>query len=181
MGGASACPAIGHPRQDLSPFPTAMQRSSGPEEVPKAGMEVLVTDTLRRLARLRQLEENQAQRAHVDAQAARERHEAELAALEARMQSLREVDVLQADDLSRSHARTLHLEMARRRQARQAPVLEGRVQRASARLQAAVRETRRAERFVEIVEEREALEAARADQAELDALGTRSWLRRRAA
>lgn len=140
-----------------------------------------MTDTLRRLARLRHLEETQAQRAHLDAQAARERHEAELAELEARMQSLREGELERADDLSRSHTRTLHLEMARRRQVRQGTVLDGRVQRASVRLQSAVRETRKAERFLELVEEREAVEAARADQKELDALGTRSWLRGRAA
>ncbi len=140
-----------------------------------------MTDTLRRLARLRHLEESQAQRALAEARDAEARCAADAAALQERMTALRASDEVDADELARRHATTLRMEMARRRQVRQAQALAQRVERSTAKLRSAVQESRKADRFVEVVEEREAKEAARADQARLDDLGTRSWLRRRAA
>jgi len=140
-----------------------------------------MTDTLRRLARLRQLEETEAQRALVEAQSAEDRLSEETEALLAQLDDLRSANTLVADDVARRHSTTLRLELNRRRQERQAMMLAKKTERRLAQLRAAMQETRKADRIVEVVEEREAAEAAKADQAALDAVGTRGWFRRRAA
>jgi len=140
-----------------------------------------MTDTLRRLARLKQLEETEAQRALVEAQDAEARCRAETDALQDRLASLRSGASASAEDVAMRHSAALHLELSRRRQARHAAQLSQQTERRRAQLRAAMVETRKADRIVEVVEEREALEAAKADQARLDAAGTRGWFRRRAA
>ena len=140
-----------------------------------------MTDTLRRIARIRHLEENEARRQLHEARDAERRLDDEARALLDRIHTLRNDVTDGADDLSRVHSAQLRLELARRRTERQAEVLAQRTDRSLHKLQEAARETRKAQRIAEVVEERLAVEAARADQARLDELGTRSWLRRSAA
>lgn len=140
-----------------------------------------MTDTLRRLARLRHLEETQAQQLLAEARDAKARCDAESDALLARMADLRDAPAADAGELARLHASTLRLEMARRRQVRQSQAAEGRVERSMVHLQRAAQASRKADRFVEVAEERQEREASKAEQKHLDAVGTQSWLRRRAA
>ena len=140
-----------------------------------------MTDTLRRLARLKQLEETEAQRALVQAQDAEDRCRAEAEALLSQLDALRSANTTVADDVARRHSTALRLELNRRRQERHATRLAQQTERRRARPQSAMQETRKADRIVEVAEERDAVEAAKADQAALDAVGTRGWFRRRAA
>jgi len=140
-----------------------------------------MTDTLRRIARIRQLEEGEARRQLMEAQAAQQRCGEEAAELASRIHQLRMDPVEQAEDQTRIHSAQLRLELARRRTERHAETLAQRADRTLQRLQEAARETRKAQRIAEVIEERLAMEEAKADQARLDELGTRSWLRRSAA
>jgi hypothetical protein len=140
-----------------------------------------MTHTLKRIAQLRHIEEASARRLLVEAQQAEERCVNEALELAERVESLRVEGDCDADDLQRRHALQLRLELARRRTVRHRQTLAERTTRHQMTFTATTVERRKAERVVEVVEERLAEEAAKAEQAEMDALGTRSWFRRRAA
>lgn len=140
-----------------------------------------MTDTLKRIARLRHIEETSARRRLSEAQQAEQRCVEEAEELAARVDALRVEGDCDADDLQLRHGLQLRLELARRRTVRHRATLAERTARHHSQWAAANVEKRRAERVVEVVEERLAEEAARADQARLDAIGTRGWFRRRAA
>ncbi len=140
-----------------------------------------MTDTLKRLARLKQLDESSARRRLTEAQQAEEANRAEAEALARQVDELRLEGDCDADELQRRHQMQLRLELARRRAVRHSQTLAERTVRQQVSYREARMERRKAERVVEVVEERLADEEAKRLQAQLDAVGTATWFRRRAA
>ena len=140
-----------------------------------------MTDTLRRLAKLKHLEETTARRNLADAQRAEQANLDEAEELARRVSELRLEGDCDASQLQAHHQLQLRLELARRRAVRHSQTLADRTARQQQRFAAARVERRKAERVAEVVEERVAAEEAKRLQAQLDAAGTAGWFRRRAA
>jgi len=140
-----------------------------------------MTDTLRRLARLKSLEETTARRNLAEAQQAEQANMDEAEALAQRVADLRLEGDCDAALLQSHHQLQLRLELARRRAVRHSRTLAERTVRQQARFNDARMERRKAEKVVEVVQERLDTEEAKRLQAQLDAAGTATWFRRRAA
>ena len=140
-----------------------------------------MSDTLRRIARLKKLEETKAQRQLADARRAEQENLDEAEALAAQVDELRIEGDCDAGVVQQHHQMQLRLELARRRAVRHAQTLADRTARQEQRYTSARVERRKAERMAEVVEERLAAERNRRVQAQLDAAGTATWFRRSAA
>ena len=137
-----------------------------------------MTRTLKRLACIQRVQQDQARSQLLDAERARSEHAARLQHLSAHLDEVRSGTAADADDLARRHAFALRQEMLRRRMQAQEVHLERRVEARRAVLLRATRDIEVTERFTASLQAREAETAARLEQRSLDERGLQAWLRR---
>ncbi|MBX2800630.1 MAG: hypothetical protein KTR31_23320 [Myxococcales bacterium] len=137
-----------------------------------------MTRTLRRLARIQRLEQDEARTALVFAERVQMEHDAELERCHERL-----ADTLQhlpdsADELMRRHAYCLRQEMLRRRLSARSRQSEQRVLLRRGVLLEAAKQVQTTERFTDLLEERVDQDRERRDQRVLDETGLMVWMRK---
>ena len=135
-----------------------------------------MTDTIRRIHRLRKFEEQTRRR---DLLSAENREQDNALALSATNERIRrshsQVGENRADDMARHHAYALRMEMQRRVQQTQLDQQRRRVSWHREQWNVANREARIVERVAELREEAQAQEQRSAEQRDLDAVGMTAW------
>ncbi len=155
-----------------SGFPSGCRWGSRSREGPP------MTSTLKRLARIQRIQQDEARGQLVEAERARDDHAARIEQLSARIDEVRTGPADDADDLARRHAFVLRQEMLRRRMVAQEVHLEKRVEARRGSLMQAARAVKVTESFTATLEEREAAHAGRIERKTLDERGLQGWIRR---
>jgi len=137
-----------------------------------------MTETLKRLARIQRIHQDQAREHLADATAAQSAHEARLLALDQQVQAVRAPAVSDVDDLARRHAFVLRQEMLRRRMTGQSGQHDRRVATRRDALLSAARQVQVTEKFATSMAERDAEACDRDEQRQLDERGVQGWMRR---
>ena len=136
-----------------------------------------MTRTLRRLARIQRIHEDEARNRLVRAQRAEEEHRA---ALEHCHQVLNEAlldEPQTADERMRRHSYSLRLEMRRRRLEHEAEHLVSEVEDRHGQLVDAIKQVKTTERFTDFLEAKQEQAVERRGQRELDEAGLLAWAR----
>lgn len=137
-----------------------------------------MTRTLRRLARIQRIRQDEAQHELITAQRAQVAHDAALERCHAQIAEVAATPTDNADELMRRHAYSLRQEMERRRLVAQAAQLEARVDRQRGQLMEAAKQVQTTERFTDRLEELAASVDERRAQRRLDEAGLVAWMRR---
>ncbi|HHO51817.1 MAG TPA: hypothetical protein ENK18_13300 [Deltaproteobacteria bacterium] len=137
-----------------------------------------MTRTLRRLARIQRIRQDEARNDLLVAQQAQIAHDEVLERCQARIAEAAAARTDNADELMRRHAFSLRQEMERRRLVAQAEHLEARVDRQRGQLMEAAKQVQTTERFTDRLEEIAASLDERRTQRVLDEAGLMVWMRR---
>ncbi len=137
-----------------------------------------MTRTLRRLARIQRIRQDEARNDLITAQQAQVAHDVALDHCHARIEAAALAPTENADELMRRHAFSLRQEMERRRLVETAARLEAQVDRQRGQLMEVAKQVQTTERFTDRLEEIEALVDERRAQRALDEAGLMVWMRR---
>ena len=137
-----------------------------------------MTRTLRRLARIQRIVQDEARNDLISAEQVLSAHDDAIARCHEDLAAAREGVAEDVDDLMRRHAYSLRVEMQRRRLVAQGQRLADRVERRRGRLLEAAQRVQTTERFTDRLETIAATDDDRRAQRQLDEAGLLVWQRR---
>ena len=136
-----------------------------------------MTRTLRRLARIQRMEQDEARSRLLDAEMAEENHREVLEKCHHAIERTLNDVANNADELMRRHTFSLRQELHRRRLQHEADALRATVETRRESLRDAVRSVETTERFTELLEAQQAQVVNHQRQRTLDEVGLMSWAR----